>query len=48
LAAEKVFSISELKEQLNETVKWVVRKILAERDIVEIMESIYEIKDKFY
>jgi hypothetical protein len=26
----------------------VVRKILAERDIVEIMESRSEIKDKFY
>lgn len=48
LAAEKVYSIGELKEQLNETVKWVVRKILAERDIVEIMESRSEIKDKFY
>ena len=48
LAAEKVFSIGELKEQLNETVKGVVRKILAERDIVEIMESRSEIKDKFY
>jgi flotillin len=48
LAAEKVFSIAELKEQLTETVKWVVRKILAERDIVEIMESRSEIKDKFY
>jgi len=48
LAAEKVFSIEELKDQLNETVKWVVRKILASKDIVEIMESRSEIKDQFY
>lgn len=48
LAAEKVFSIWELKDQLNETVKWVVRKILASKDIVEIMESRSEIKDQFY
>jgi len=48
LAAEKVFSITELKDQLNETLKWVVRKILASKDIVEVMETRSEIKDQFY
>ena len=48
LAAEKIFTINELKEQLNETVKWVVRKILASRDVVDIMESRSDIKDEFY
>ena len=48
LAAEKIFTIAELKEQLNETVKWVVRKTLASRDIIEIMESRTDIKSEFY
>lgn len=48
LAAQKVYTINELKEQLNETLKWVVRKILASKDIVEIMESRAEIKNEFY
>ncbi len=48
LAAQKVFTIAELKDQLNETLKWVVRKILASKDIVEIMESRAEIKKEFY
>ena len=48
LAAEKIFTISELEEQLNETVKWVVRKILASIDVVDIMESRSDIKEEFY
>ena len=48
LAAEKIFTITELKDQLNETVKWVVRKILASRDVVDIMESRSDIKEEFY
>lgn len=48
LAAQKVYSIEELRDQLNETLKWVVRKILASKDIVEIMESRIEIKKQFY
>lgn len=48
LAAQKVYTITELKDQLNETLKWVVRKILASKDIVEIMESRAEIKSEFY
>lgn len=48
LAAEKIFTIAELKDQLNETVKWVVRKILASRDVVDIMESRSDIKEEFY
>ncbi len=48
LAAQKVYSIEELRDQLNETLKWVVRKILASKDIVEIMESRTEIKKQFY
>ncbi len=48
LAAEKIFTIGELKDQLNETVKWVVRKILASRDVVDIMESRADIKNEFY
>ncbi|MCP4523089.1 MAG: hypothetical protein GY828_02615 [Candidatus Gracilibacteria bacterium] len=48
LAAEKIFTITELKEQLNETVKGVVRKILASRDVVDIMESRADIKEEFY
>ena len=47
-AAQKVESISELRNQLNETLKWVVRKVLASKDIVDIMESRTEIKDEFY
>ncbi len=47
-AAQKVYTIGELKDQLNETLKWVVRKVLASKDIVEIMESRVEIKDEFY
>jgi len=47
-AAQKVESISELRNQLNETLKWVVRKVLASKDIVDIMESRSEIKDEFY
>lgn len=48
VAAQKVFTIGELKDQLNETLKWVVRKVLASKDIVEIMESRVEIKKEFY
>jgi len=48
LAAEKIYTINELKDQLNETVKWVVRKILASRDVVDIMESRSDIKEEFY
>lgn len=48
LAAQKVLTITELTNQLNETLKWVVRKILASKDIVEIMESRAEIKNEFY
>ena len=47
-AAQKVYTINELKDQLNETLKWVVRKVLASKDIVEIMESRVEIKKEFY
>ena len=47
-AAQKVESIWELRSQLNETLKWVVRKVLASKDIVDIMESRSEIKDEFY
>lgn len=47
-AAQKVETISELRNQLNETLKWVVRKVLASKDIVDIMESRTEIKDEFY
>ncbi len=47
-AAQKVYTISELKDQLNETLKWVVRKVLASKDIVDIMESRVEIKKEFY
>lgn len=47
-AAQKVETISELRNQLNETLKWVVRKVLASKDIVDIMESRSEIKDEFY
>ncbi|MDQ7023373.1 MAG: SPFH domain-containing protein [Candidatus Gracilibacteria bacterium] len=47
-AAQKVESISELRNQLNETLKGVVRKVLASKDIVDIMESRTEIKDEFY
>lgn len=48
LAAQKIFTMAELKDQLNETLKWVVRKVLASKDIIEIMESRKEIKDEFY
>lgn len=48
VAAQKVETISELRNQLNETLKWVVRKVLASKDIVDIMESRTEIKDEFY
>lgn len=48
LAAQKIFNIQELKNQLNEILKWVVRKTLASKDIIEIMESRVEIKDEFY
>lgn len=48
VAAQKIFNISELKTQLNEILKWVVRKTLASKDIIEIMESRVEIKDEFY
>jgi len=48
IAAQKVETITELKNQLNETLKWVVRKVLASKDIVDIMESRTEIKDEFY
>jgi len=47
-AAQKVDTIGELRNQLNETLKWVVRKVLASKDIVDIMESRSEIKDEFY
>lgn len=47
-AAQKIFNISELKTQLNEILKWVVRKTLASKDIIDIMESRVEIKDEFY
>lgn len=47
-AAQKVETISELRNQLNETLKWVVRKVLASKDIVDIMESRTEIKQEFF
>ena len=47
-AAEKVDTISDLRKQLNETLKWVVRQVLASKDILDIMESRSEIKDEFY
>ena len=48
MAAQKIYTMWELKDQLNETLKWVVRKVLASKDIIEIMESRKEIKDEFY
>ena len=48
IAAQKIFSIEELRSQLNEILKWVVRKTLAWKDIIEIMESRVGIKDEFY
>jgi len=48
IAAQKIYSIQELNTQLNEVLKWVIRKTLASKDIVEIMESRTEIKDEFY
>lgn len=48
IAAQKISNIDELKEHLNETLKWVIRKTLAWKDIIEIMESRVEIKEEFY
>ncbi|MBS8122277.1 SPFH domain-containing protein [Candidatus Vampirococcus lugosii] len=48
IAAQKIFHIEELKEHLNETLKGVIRKTLASKDIIEIMESRVEIKEEFY
>lgn len=48
IASQKIFNIGELRNQLNEILKWVVRKTLASKDIIEIMESRVEIKDEFY
>lgn len=48
IAAQKIYSIQELNSQLNEVLKWVIRKTLASKDIVDIMESRTEIKDEFY
>lgn len=47
-AAQKIFNIQELRLQLNEILKWVIRKTLASKDIIAIMESRVEIKDEFY
>lgn len=47
-AASKIEDMQELKNQLSETLKWVIRKVLASKDIIEIMESRAEIKSEFY
>ena len=48
VAAQKIYTIQELQEQLWETLKWVIRKTLASKDIIEIMESRTEIKQEFH
>lgn len=48
ITAQKVENISELRNQLNETLKWVVRKILASKNIISIIEARLEIKEEFY
>ncbi len=47
-AAQKIYTIMELQNQLSETLKWVIRKTLASKDIIDIMESRIEIKQEFH
>lgn len=47
-AAQKISTFEELEEQLTETLKWAVRKILAQNDILKIMESRWEMWQVFY